>query len=61
MILQNLVSKGTFRNKMCYVFKDEIEVVGHSPMAFYTLKGHNILNSITHNHTGDINNNINQK
>ena len=48
----HLVSKGTFRNKICYVFKDEVVFVCYSPMAFYTLKGHNIYNSMTHNHTG---------
>ena len=44
------ISKGTFRNKMCYVFKDEVEVICYSPMAFYTLKGHKFPNSMTDNH-----------
>ena len=55
----DLLAKGTFRNKMCYEFKNEVEVVCHSPIAFYTLKGHNFSSPITHNHTGGINN-INQ-
>ena len=54
------IARGTFRNKMCTVFKDEVEVVCYSPLAFYTLKGHNFSSPITHNHTEGINNNINQ-
>jgi hypothetical protein len=49
----DLVSKETFRNKICYVFKDEVECVCYSPMAFYTLKGHKFYNSMTDNHTVD--------
>ena len=51
LILRNLFM-GAFRNKMCYEFKNEVEVVCHSPIAFYTLKGHNFSSPITHNHTG---------
>ena len=46
------VAKNTFRNKICYVFKDEVELICYSPMAFYTLKDHNFSNSMTDNHTG---------
>ena len=48
------VTQGTFRNKMCNIFKDELELVCYSPMAYYKLKGYNFPNSVTHNHTGDI-------
>jgi hypothetical protein len=47
----DLLDKGTFRNKMCYIFKDEVERVCYSPMAFYTLKGHKFYNSMTDSHT----------
>jgi hypothetical protein len=47
------ITRNTFRNKLCYIFKDEVEVVCYSPIAFYTLKGHNFSNSITQNHTED--------
>ena len=48
----DLLTKGAFRNKMCYKFKNEVELICYSPMAFYTLKGHNFSNSMTDNHTG---------
>jgi hypothetical protein len=47
------VASGTFRNKICSVFKDEVEVLYYSPVGNYTLKGSTVVNSVTSPHTGD--------
>jgi hypothetical protein len=56
------VAYGTFRNKIRTVFKDEVEVLYYSPLAYYTLKGNIFANSVTDTHTMDqaCNNNTNK-
>ena len=48
---KDLLTNGSFRNKICYVFKNEVERVCYSPEAYYTLKDHKFSKSITDNHT----------
>ena len=47
------VAYGTFRNKINTIFKDEVEVLYYSPLAYYTLKGNTFANSVTGTHTMD--------
>src|ERR1051325_3519721 len=47
------IAHGTFRNKMSEMLKAEkVEVVYHSPQAFYTLKGVRFETPMTSDHTG---------
>src|ERR1051325_9163583 len=47
------IAYGTFRNKMSEMLKAEkVEVVYHSPQAFYTLKGVKFETAMTGDHTG---------